>query len=164
MFGAAWACAALAQAPLKNAGFDAKALTRENFQSTLEPLARKEGKLVFYNSAGGFDPVWKDGLIPRFTARYGVAVEYRNVKQGPANQQLIAVHRAGRDSPVDVYFAGNSEGFAVLSRAGVVAGVNLARVLPNALAVPAEYIDVVFGVATAGTWPLVSILCVISLK
>ncbi len=149
------ALAALVMTQAHAAGFDAGKLTRDNFYQMLEPAAKAEGKLVFYNFAGNFDPVWKAGLIPRFEARYGVKVEYHNVRKDQANQQLIAVHRARQPSPVDVYFAGGSDNFEALDAAGVVAPLKLSALLPNLAAVPGEYKDVVFGVDTGGRWPLV---------
>jgi ABC-type uncharacterized transport system YnjBCD substrate-binding protein len=88
------ALAAFVTAASFAASFDAGKLTRENFYQTLEPAAKAEGQLVFYNFAGNFDPVWKLGLIPKFEARYGVKVVYSNVRKDQANQQLIAVHKA----------------------------------------------------------------------
>lgn len=150
---------AMAQAPLKHidshADFDPAALSRENFYQVLPPLARKEGKLVFYNFAGGFDSIWKTALIPQFEARYGVKVEYRNVRKDQANQQLLAVHRAGMASPADVYFAGGPENYEILRAGGVIAALDLASLLPNLAAVPDRYKRVAFGVDTHGAWPLV---------
>jgi multiple sugar transport system substrate-binding protein/putative spermidine/putrescine transport system substrate-binding protein len=150
-----FACSlAFAQAPLKFAKFNEATLTRDNFYQVLEPIAKREGKLVLYNYAGNFDPVWKNGLIPRFEARYGVKVEYQNVRLAQANQQLMAVHKVGAASPVDVYSAGNTDSFDMLRAAGIMAKLDLAKVVPNLAAVPAQYKDVVFGVNTGGTWPL----------
>jgi ABC-type uncharacterized transport system YnjBCD substrate-binding protein len=149
------ALAVFATAPSHTASFDAGKLTRDNFYQTLEPAAKAEGQLVFYNFAGNFDPVWKLGLIPKFEARYGIKVAYSNVRKDQANQQLIAVHKAGRPSPVDVYFAGSSDNFDALNEAGVVARLKLSSLLPNLAAVPSEYKDVIFGVNTGGNWPLV---------
>jgi len=143
--------AAHAQPP--QPGFDPARLSRDNFYQVLEPVARREGKLVFYNFAGNFDPVWKNGLIPRFEARYGVKVEYQNVRKDTANQQLIAVHKAGQASPVDVYFAGGPDNLASLG--AVVAPYPLAELLPNLQAVPAEYKRTPFGIDTQGRWPIV---------
>jgi multiple sugar transport system substrate-binding protein/putative spermidine/putrescine transport system substrate-binding protein len=149
-WGLAWA-----QAPLRFAKFDPTQLTPQNFEQTLAPLARKEGKLVLYNTAGNFDTVWKTGLVPAFEARYGVRVAVRNVKANNANQQLMAVHKAGVPSPVDVYFAGNPASYELLRAAGVVAGLSLADVLPNLTAVPDAYKRVVSGIDTHGSWPIV---------
>lgn len=135
--------------------FDSAKLTRENFYQMLEPAAKAEGKLVLYNFAGNFDPIWKLGLIPKFEARYGVKVEYRNVRRDQANQQLIAVHKARQPSPVDVYFAGGTDNFKSLNTAGAISSIKLSALLPNLTAVPTEYKDVVYGVDTGGTWPLV---------
>lgn len=137
--------------------FDPAALTAENFHRVLDPVAKAEGSLVFYNTAGNFDSVWKTGLIPRFEARYGVRVEYRDVRRELADQQLIAIHRAHESSPVDVYFAGGSDRFGALDAAGVVSDISLARVLPNLAAVAPAYKDVVFGVDTHGRWPIVHV-------
>jgi len=146
---------AFAQAPLKNAKFDVASLTRDNFYQVLEPAAKREGKLVLYNFAGGFDPIWKVGLIPRFEARYGIKVVYQDVNLTQANQQLIAVHKAGAASPVDVFFAGNTNSYELLRAAGVIAQPDLAKILPNLVSVPDPYKRVVFGVDTGGTWPIV---------
>lgn len=149
------ALAVFATAPSHAASFDAGKLTRDNFYQTLEPAAKAEGQLVFYNFAGNFDPVWKLGLIPKFEARYGVKVVYSNVRKDQANQQLIAVHKAHQPSPVDVYFAGGSDNFDALNEAGVVARLKLSSLLPNLAAVPSEYKDVISGIDTGGNWPLV---------
>jgi multiple sugar transport system substrate-binding protein/putative spermidine/putrescine transport system substrate-binding protein len=148
---------ALAQVPLKNATFDVAQLTRDNFYQVLEPVAKREGKLVLYNYAGNFDPVWKVGLIPRFEARYGIKVVYQNVSLAQANQQLIAVHRAGTPSPVDVYSAGNTDNYELLRAGGVITKLDLAKVMPNLMAVPDAYKRVIFGVDTGGTWPIVHV-------
>jgi ABC-type uncharacterized transport system YnjBCD substrate-binding protein len=136
-------------------GFDPSTLDRKNFYQVLEPLAKREGRLVLYNFAGNFDPIWKKGLIPQFEMRYGIKVEYHNVRLAQANQQLMALHRAGASSPVDVYFAGGPENYELLRAAGVLSPINLSAVLPNLATVPAEYKDIVFGIDTAGKWPLV---------
>jgi ABC-type uncharacterized transport system YnjBCD substrate-binding protein len=136
-------------------GFDPATLNRNNFYQVLEPVAKREGKLVLYNFAGNFDPIWKKGLIPQFEMRYGIKVEYNNVRLAQANQQLIAVHKAGAPSPVDVYFAGGPENFEILRAANVMSPINLSALLPNLTTVPAEYKDIVFGIDTAGKWPLV---------
>ena len=141
--------------PFKFARFNPAALTRENFHATLEPIARREGKLVLYNTNGNFDAVWREGLIPAFEARYGVRVAYHNVKQAMAQQQLMAVHKAGVPSPVDVYLAGPPDSLATLRAAGVVASLDLAALLPNLEAVPDEFKRSVFGVDTGGSWPIV---------
>lgn len=145
----------LARAPLKNADFDNRTLTRENFHAVLEPAARREGNLMLYSAAGGFEDIWKSGLIPRFEARYGVRVHFRNVRNRMANQQLMAVHRAHKNSPADVYMAGGSDNFTALSRSGVIAELDLGALLPALATVPRSATDVVFGVPTGGSWPVV---------
>jgi ABC-type uncharacterized transport system YnjBCD substrate-binding protein len=158
MWACAWQLAALSlmtAAGAQPTPLDTGQLTRDNFYKTLEPLAKAEGKLVLYNFAGNWDPIWKRGLIPKFEARYGVKVEYHNVRKDAANQQLIAVHKAGQRSPVDVYFAGGPDNFEVLNAAGVVAKYRLSTLLPNLAGVAPENKDTVLGVDTGGTWPLV---------
>lgn len=154
-----WASAgvAFAQVPLKKPTFDVNGLTRDNFYQVLEPAAKREGQLVLYNYAGNFDPVWKVGLIPRFEARYGVKVVYQNVSLAQANQQLIAVHRAGTPSPVDVYSAGNTDNYELLRAGGVITKIDLAKIIPNLSLVPDAYKRVIFGVDTGGTWPIVHV-------
>lgn len=148
------ACAGgLAQAQAHTPGFDAQALSRDNFYQVLEPVARREGRLVFYNFAGNFDPVWKNGLIPKFEARYGVKVQYHNVRKDQAIQQLAAVRKAGRSSPVDVFFVGGTDNFAAM--APMLAPYPLADLLPNLQAVPDSYKRTVFGIDTQGRWPIV---------
>lgn len=143
------------QVPLRFAKFDPAQLTPQNFEQILAPLARKEGRLVLYNTAGNFDAVWKQGLVPAFEARYGVKVVVQNVKPGNANQQLMAVHKVGVPAPVDVYFAGSPDSYELLRAAGVVASLSLADLLPNLAAVPDAYKRETLGIDTHGSWPIV---------
>ncbi len=143
----------VAQAQPLKPGFNAAELNRENFYRVLEPVAKQEGKLVLYNFAGNFDPVWKNGLIPRFEARYGIKVEYHNVRKDQAIQQLAAVQKAGKPSPVDVFFAGGPDNFAAM--APLLAPYRLAELLPNLHGVADAYKTTVFGIDTQGRWPIV---------
>lgn len=151
---AAMAGAADAQSALKNAKFDASKITRENFYDVIVPLAKAEGTVVMYNFAGNFARTWQEGLIKPFEAKYGIKVEYSDVKSDQANQQLMAVHKVGQDAPVDAYFAGGGD-YPGLSRAGVVGNVNLGAILPNLATVPDEFKTIVFGVKVNGTFPIV---------
>lgn len=138
---------------LKNLSFDLASLTRDNFYDVLVPLAKAEGSVTMYNFAGSFGDVWKE-LITRFEAEYGVKVEYSDVKGAQANQQLIAVHGAGQDSPVDAYFVGGGD-YPLLSGAGVVGNIPLTSLLPNMDAYNPDLAETVFGVAHGGSFPLV---------
>ena len=107
-----------------------------------------------YNFAGNFADTWNDGLIKRFEEKYGIKVVYSDVKGDQADQQLIAVQKAGQDSPVDAYFAGGGD-YPILAPAGVVGNVNLGAILPNLATVPSQFMDVVFGINVHGTYPIV---------
>ncbi|WP_427024607.1 extracellular solute-binding protein [Aureimonas ureilytica] len=140
--------------PLKNVGdIDLSQLTRETFYERVVPAAKKEGEVVFYNFAGSFGPTWAE-LIRRFEAKYGIKVTYSDVKGDQANQQLIAVHRAGQDSPVDAYFTGGG-GFPLLSKSGVIGDVPLTHVLPNFSNMDPRFTDEIFGRRHGGTFALV---------
>ncbi len=72
--------------------------------------AKKEGKVVI---AGSPDPVMRNEIIPKFTARFGVPVEFLAGKSG----QIAAKVRTERSSgiySVDVYMAGASTTVNVL--------------------------------------------------
>ncbi|MFN3672583.1 MAG: ABC transporter substrate-binding protein, partial [Bosea sp. (in: a-proteobacteria)] len=81
---AAMGGAAQAQSALKNAKFDPSKLTRENFYDVIVPLAKAEGTVVMYNFAGGWARTWQEGLIKPFEAKYGIKVEYSDVKSDQA--------------------------------------------------------------------------------
>ncbi len=116
---------------LKNAKFDPTQLTESNFYKVIVPLAKKEGTLNLYNFATSFPPLWKDIVIPRFEQKYGIKVNYFDTASDVADQQLVAAHNAGQDSPTDVYFAsGAKAGFYLTS--GVLGNLPLYTVLPEA--------------------------------
>ncbi len=150
----AFASPANAQSALKNADFDVSKITRDNFYDVVVPLAKAEGRVVMYNFAGSFGQTWNEGLIKPFEKKYGIKVEYSDVKGAQADQQLIAIQKTGQDAPVDAFFDGGGT-YPVLSAANVIADVDLGSILPNLATVPAEFKDVVFGNEVHGTFPIV---------
>lgn len=143
-----------AEAGLKHASPELMAVTRDTFYDVVVPLAKAEGTVVMYNFAGSFADTWNEGLIKRFEQKYGIKVVYSDVKGDQADQQLIAVQKAGQDSPVDAYFAGGGD-YPILAPSGVIGNINLGAVLPNLATVPSQFKDVVFGIDVHGTYPIV---------
>lgn len=147
------ASALAADSNMKNVTFDLASVTRDNFYDIVVPAAKAEGRVTMYNFAGNFGETWKE-LITRFEAKYGIKVDYSDVKGDQANQQLIAVHASGQDSPVDVYFAGGG-GYPLLSEKGVVGKIALTKILPNMDRYDPVMAETVFGKPHGGTFPLV---------
>jgi iron(III) transport system substrate-binding protein len=65
--------------------------------------ARKEGKVVVVGSP---DPVARNELIPKFTARYGIAVEYIAVASGGQMAARLNTERKSGVYSVDVFLNG----------------------------------------------------------
>jgi len=133
---ALWASAAVAVSPVgsdsfnTDPGFDLGALTPQNFQDVIVPLAKKEGKLTFFDFTNSFGPLFNDHLLPAFEEAYGIKVSYIRGEGNVAVQQLIAAKNAGRPAPSDVYFIGSSSLFTLLD-ANVIANIPLNKLLPN---------------------------------
>lgn len=138
---------------MKNLDFDLSKVTRENFYDIVVPAAKAEGQVTMYNFAGGFSDTWKE-LISRFETKYGIKVTYSDVKGDQANQQLIAVHAAGQNSPVDAYFAGGGD-YPLLSSKGVVGNIPLTKILPNMANYDPALAENLFGRSHGGSYPLV---------
>jgi ABC-type uncharacterized transport system YnjBCD substrate-binding protein len=117
---------------LRNADFDPVKLTRENFYDVIVPLAKSEGEVSIYNFAASYPPFWKDVVIPAFTAKYGIKVEFFNVKIDAANQQMLAAKQAGKDAPTDVFFGAGGTTPALLQPGGVIGNLPLNVLLPEA--------------------------------
>ncbi len=83
---------------MKHLDFDAATLTRENFYDVLVPVAKQEGEVNLYSFAASFPVFWKEAVIPGFEKKYGIRVNFYDVKEDVAKQQLIAVHQADQDS------------------------------------------------------------------
>ncbi|OBZ95072.1 ABC transporter substrate-binding protein [Pararhizobium polonicum] len=142
-----------AETNLKNLDFDLSKVTRDNFYDIVVPAAKAEGTVTMYNFAGSFGDAWKE-LITRFEARYGIKVEYSDVNGAQADQQLIAVQKAGEDAPVDAYFAGGGD-YPLLSSAGVVGNIPLTTILPNMDHYDPAFAQSLFGRPHGGAYPLV---------
>jgi iron(III) transport system substrate-binding protein len=72
--------------------------------------ARKEGKVVV---AGAPDPVMRNEVIPAFTSRYGIAVDYIAGRSGSLVER-IKVERASGVYSIDAYLPGSDTMFNVL--------------------------------------------------
>jgi iron(III) transport system substrate-binding protein len=72
--------------------------------------ARKEGKVVVVGSP---DPVMRNEIIPRFTAQFGIAVEFIAGASGPTSAR-VRLERASGIYAVDVFMAGVGTTFLVL--------------------------------------------------
>lgn len=115
---------------------DAHALNRENFYQVVVPRAQAEGSVDLYSFAPAFPPFWKQVLIPRFEAKYGIKVHFFNTRPLLADQQLIALRSLGRAPPADVYFAPGSH-VRLYRRRSLAADFDLVSLLPEASAYPA---------------------------
>lgn len=112
-------------------GLDLRALSRENFMARVEPVAKQQGSLTFYDFTESFAPLFKDNVIPRFQQKYGITVRYVTVDGANAVQQLIAARRANQPSPVDVFFMPNGS-VETAVEAGIVSNLPLNTLLPSA--------------------------------
>ncbi|WP_052382295.1 extracellular solute-binding protein [Paraburkholderia kururiensis] len=113
-----------------------RSLYRDRFYETVVPLAKAEGEVSLYSFPASFPPFWKNIVIPRFEAKYGIRVRFYNVRADIADQQLMSFRALGRTPPADVYFAPGSHVW-LYRREGLAAPVDLAGVLPEAAAWPA---------------------------
>jgi putative spermidine/putrescine transport system substrate-binding protein len=132
------------------ANFDLAALTTENFYETLEPLAKEQGSIVFYDFTESFTPLFQDNIIPRFEEKYGIEVEYFSVDGEQSVQQLMAAKQAGQASPVDVFFMPNGQA-QVATEAGIIANLPLNTLLPSAPDLDEQAATVSRGYAHGGT-------------
>jgi ABC-type uncharacterized transport system YnjBCD substrate-binding protein len=109
---------------------DLKGLTKGNFLETLAPKAKAEGPITFYDFGESEKDLFAE-IIKRFEAKSGLRVEYRQVDGEQAVQQLIAAHKAGQPSPVDVFWMPNGQ-VRVANEAGIIANLPLNTMLPSA--------------------------------
>ncbi|MBU2532001.1 MAG: extracellular solute-binding protein [Alphaproteobacteria bacterium] len=112
-------------------GFDLSSLDASNFYSVIEPMAKEEGTLTFFDFTNSFGPLFSEHLIPEFEAKYGITVDYVRGDNDAAVQQLIAAHNAGSPAPADAYFIG-SGAIGNLMSESVMANIPLIKLLPNA--------------------------------
>ncbi len=107
-------------------------LNKDNFHEVLEPRARVEGTLVFYDFTESFTPLFQDHIIPAWQRDYpDIEVQYFSVDGDAAVQQLIAARTAGQPSPVDVFFIPNGS-VRTADEAGIIANLPLNTMLPSA--------------------------------
>lgn len=109
---------------------DLKALSVANFNETLLPKAKAQGAITFYDFGESEKDLFAE-IIKRFEAKTGVKVDYRQVDGEQAVQQLIAAHKAGQPSPVDVFWMPNGQ-VRVANEAGIIANLPLNTMLPSA--------------------------------
>lgn len=136
---------------LMHLDFDAAKLTRENFYDMLAPIAKQEGEVNLYSFAASFPAFWNEAVIPGFEKKYGVHVNFYDVKEDVAKQQLIAVHEAGQDSPADAYFAPGPTPAETRSTP-IIANLPLADILPEAAKYDGYLLHNSFGFAHGGTF------------
>ncbi|MGL5116606.1 MAG: extracellular solute-binding protein [Beijerinckiaceae bacterium] len=110
---------------------DLKALGVADFEAKLLPVAKAQGGIVFYDFTESFTPLFAENIIPRFEAKYGIKVTYRQVNGEQAMQQLIAAKQAGQPAPVDVFFMPNGQVRLGVEQ-GVIANLPLNSMLPSA--------------------------------
>jgi putative spermidine/putrescine transport system substrate-binding protein len=121
-------------------GVDLHTIDRNDFYRVVIPLAKREGSVDLYSFAPAFPPFWKNVLIPRFEAKYGIEVHFFNTQPDLADQQLIALHSLGRAPPADVYFAPGNH-MRQYRRSALAAAYNLAAILPEASAYPPDLLE-----------------------
>jgi ABC-type uncharacterized transport system YnjBCD substrate-binding protein len=106
-------------------------LSIHNFYDVLVPIAQEQGSLVLYDFTDSFTPLFRDHIIPGFTNRYGIQVEYFSVDGANAVQQLIAARSANRPPATNVFFLPNAQ-VQTATEAGVIANLPLNTMLPSA--------------------------------
>lgn len=72
--------------------------------------AKRDGKVVI---AGSPDPVMRNEIIPKFTARFGIAVDFIAGRSGQTVER-VKVERAAGIHSVDIYMSGPDTTFNVL--------------------------------------------------
>lgn len=130
---------------------DLTVLTSENFYDIVVPAAQAEGRVVFFDFAASFEPLFRDKLFPQFEEKYGVAVDYQRGQGDAATQQLIATSNAGATAPFDVMFVGAGS-VSMLHGTDAVARVALNRLLPNAVPIDGEIATVTEGINHGGNY------------
>ena len=122
--------------PVGSGQFNVKArvnlgsLTRENFTTTVTPVARTQTGLVFYDFADTLcELLAKEAAA--FTQQTGIAVRHVCVEGNAATQQLIAELQAGKPASADLFFGPNGR-MRILTQGNVIANIALVDLLPNA--------------------------------
>lgn len=90
-------------------------------------MAKKEGKVVIYTSAGG-EP--RTALIERFTSQYGITVEAIAMQGGLLAEKLMSERRAGLEL-VDIIIAGAATYIPLLTPEGPFTPSESMLILPD---------------------------------
>jgi len=98
----------------------------KNWDETLA-AARKEGKVVV---AGAPDPVMRNEVIPAFTKRYGIAVDYLAGRSGTLVDR-VRIERASGVYSIDAYLPGSDTMFNVLYPEKMIDPLRPLLVLPE---------------------------------
>jgi iron(III) transport system substrate-binding protein len=90
--------------------------------------AKKEGKVVIIGSP---DPVMRNAVIPAFTARYGIAVEY--IATGSSGQAAarVRVERSSGIYAMDIYLSGPDTQYNVLYTEKMIDPLKPMLILPE---------------------------------
>ncbi len=102
------------------------AQSAENWDETLA-AAKKEGKVVVVGAA---DPVMRNEVIPAFTKRYGIAVDYIAGRSGSIVER-VKIERASGVYSVDAYLPGSDTMFNVLYPEKMIDPLKPMLVLPE---------------------------------
>ncbi len=90
-------------------------------------LAKKEGKVVI---AGSPDPVMRNEVIPAFTARYGIAVDYLAGRSGQTAER-VKIERASGVFTMDAYLSGPDTQYNVLYAEKMIDPLKPMMILPE---------------------------------
>lgn len=89
--------------------------------------AKAEGKVV---AAGSPDPVMRNEVIPKFTAKYGIPVEYIAGRSGQIVER-VKMERSSGIYSVDVYLSGPDTSFNVLYKEKMIDPLKPLLILPE---------------------------------
>ncbi len=89
--------------------------------------AKKEGKVII---AGSPDPVMRNEVIPAFTKRYGIAVDYLAGRSGQTAER-VKIERASGVYAMDVYLSGPDTQYNVLYAEKMIDPLKPLMILPE---------------------------------
>jgi iron(III) transport system substrate-binding protein len=89
--------------------------------------AKKEGKVVIMGSP---DPVMRNEIVPKFTARYGLPVEYIAGQSGPLAER-VKMERSSGIYSVDVFMSGIGTTFYTLLAENILDPIKPLMLLPE---------------------------------
>ncbi|MEA2953705.1 MAG: hypothetical protein QOJ96_3225 [Alphaproteobacteria bacterium] len=99
----------------------------QNSWDEILAAARKEGKVII---AGSPDPVMRNEVLPAFTARYGIAVDFIAGKSGQIVER-VKIERASGVYAMDAYLSGPDTQFNVLYAEKMIDPLQPLMVLPE---------------------------------